>query len=382
VERVWRTTPPRTWQRYLQWHILHAAAPVLPKRFVDEDFKLTQALTGQRVQRPRWKRCVAATDEALGELLAQPFVAKHFPSASRQAARDLVLAISRVFGRLARTLDWMDAPTRQQALQKLGRMAYLIGYPDRWRRYPFKVGLVYGENALAAWAQDLQEDLRRVGKPVDRGRWEMSPPTVNAYYHPLKNQMVFPAGILQPPFYNPRASAWVNLGGMGMVVGHELTHGFDDQGAKFDAKGRLRNWWTPAVKKQFERRTQCVVKQYAAYETLPGVRLNGKLTAGENIADMGGIKLAFRAYRALRRHARTIVIADGFSEDQQFFLAVAQIWCAKATPAFRRLAAKVDPHSPPRWRVNGALANTPEFARAFRCRRGTPMNPLRTCRVW
>ena len=382
VNRLIKRTRARDWRPYLVWHVLHATAPELSKKLVDESFALTRLLTGQASQRARWKRCIASTDGALGELLAQPFVRQRFSPEAKRAVGQQVKAISRAFRELVEKLPWFDVPTRTQALDKLTRMAYLLGYPDQWKTYSWQVEPVHGANVLASRAHELQRELHRVGKPVDRGRWEMTPPTVNAYYHPLKNQMVFPAGILQPPFFSAKASIAVNLGGMGMVVAHELTHGFDDQGSQFDGKGNLRNWWTPRVSKRFEERTQCVVKQYASYEALPGVKLNGKLTAGENIADMGGIKLAFRAYRMLRAKAAQTKVAGGFTEDQQFFLSVAQIWCGKAKKQYQEMAAKVDPHSPPRWRVNGALANTPEFVRAFQCEKGTPMNPKRTCEVW
>lgn len=373
---------PRAWRHYLRWHLMRVMAPSLSKRFVDEGFRLRQLLTGQKAQQKRWKRCVAATDSALGELLAQPYLKQRFSAASRTAARTQVLAISKVFAELIQKLDWMDAQTKRLALAKRKTMAYLIGYPSRWKKYAFPVANSFAANVLASAGYELKRDLDRVGKAVDRERWEMSPPTVNAYYHPQKNQMVFPAGILQPPFYSAKASIPVNLGAMGMVVGHEMTHGFDDQGAKYDAHGNLKNWWAPATAKRFKARTQCVIDQYSAYEAIPGLKVNGKLTAGENIADMGGIKLAFRAYRWLRRHAKTTTVAEGFSEDQQFFLAYAQIWCSKMRPTEARRRAKVDPHSPPQHRVNGPLMSLPAFTRAFSCKKGTPMNPVKACRVW
>ncbi len=382
LNELLKRTKAGDWRVYLTWQILHATAPALPKKFVDEAFKLRQILTGQATERPRWKRCVSSTDAALGELLAQPFIKQRFGAAARKAVQQQVKAISKAFGGLIKKLAWFDVSTRTQALDKLAKVSYLIGYPDKWKDYPWKVTPLYGTNLLTSSAFELQRDLKRIGKPVDRGRWEMTPPTVNAYYHPNKNQMVFPAGILQPPFWSEKAGVAVNLGGMGMVVGHELTHGFDDQGSQFDGNGNLRNWWSAAVIKRFKKRTQCVMKQYGSFEAVPGVKLNGKLTAGENIADMGGVKLAFRAYRMLRAHAKKALVADGFNEDQQFFLSVAQIWCGKAKPAYKEMAAKVDPHSPARWRVNGSLMNTPEFAKAFGCKRGTPMNPVKRCRVW
>jgi putative endopeptidase len=371
------------WRSYLEWHVVRSTARALSKAFVDESFRLEQALTGQKEQRVRWKRCVEATDQALGEILAQPFVKQRFAGESKTAAEAMVGAISDAFRRELDQLAWMDDPTRNASRDKLTAMAYLIGYPPKWRAYDFEVKkAAYLDNTLAARAFDLQFRLKKIGKPVDREEWEMTPPTVNAYYHPLKNQMVFPAGILQPPFYSVQASIPVNLGGMGMVVGHELTHGFDDEGSQFDKDGNLRDWWAAAVRDRFKKQTECVDQQYSSYEALPGVKLNGKLTMGENIADMGGVKLSFAAYRALRAAAPELSVAEGFSEDQQFFLATGQVWCSKYRDEYARMAAQVDPHSPPRYRVNGSLANLPEFAAAFSCKKGTPMNPERTCSVW
>lgn len=371
------------WQSYLSFHVVHAMAPALPAAFVAEDFKLRQLITGQKEIRPRWKRCVDSTDESLGELLAQPFVKEHFGGKSKEVAESLVHAIGAAFLEELGRLDWMDAGTRARAEQKFAKMAYLIGYPSKWRSYDFEVSSVdFAGNLLRAQAFDVARQLRKIGEPVDRGDWEMTPPTVNAYYNPQKNQMVFPAGILQPPFYSVTANIPVNLGAMGMVVGHELTHGFDDQGSQFDSAGNLADWWTPAVKQRFEAKTKCVAEQYAKYSPLPGVKLDGELTLGENIADLGGVKLAFAAYRALRRDAKSVSLADGFSEDQQFFLSNAQIWCAKIRDEYARFAATVDPHSPARFRVNGALSDLPEFAEAFSCKKGTPMSPKKACAVW
>lgn len=383
VNHMLHEVPMRQWRNYLEWQILHATAPALSKPFVDEAFRMKQALTGQKQQRPRWKRCVSATDSGLGELLAQPYVKEHFGPASKQAALKLVHAIGRAFVANLDHLDWMDAKTRERAKKKFEAMAYLIGYPKKWKKYPFKVDPHdYVGNVLRAQAWDLHRQLAKIGKPVDRGEWEMTPPTVNAYYTAQKNQMVFPAGILQPPFYSVKADIAVNLGAMGMVVGHELTHGFDDQGSQFDRFGNLKNWWTPAVKQQFKERTACIQHQYSQFSPLPGSHVNGKLTLGENIADNGGIKLAFAAYRALRAHAKKVKVAGGFTEDQQFFLSTGQIWCSKRRPQFAEMLLKVDPHSPPRFRVNGSLSNLSAFARAFSCKKGTPMNPDKTCSVW
>jgi predicted metalloendopeptidase len=277
----------------------------------------------------------------------------------------------------------MDAATKARARQKLDAVAYLIGYPSKWKTYDFEVKPAsYLENALAARAWNLRYKLGKVGKPVDRGEWRMTPPTVNAYYRAPLNHMVFPAGILQPPFFNPKASVPVNLGGMGMVVGHELTHGFDDRGSQFDAQGNLANWWSDQDKARFQAKTDCVANQYSEYEAIPGVKLNGKLTLGENIADGGGVKLAFYAYRAMRKDAAEVNKAAGFNEDQQFFLGVGQAWCMKQSDELARMRTQTDTHSPSRYRVDGPLANLPEFAAAFSCAQGTPMRRAGACSVW
>lgn len=383
VETALKTSPLATLKAYLRWTVLRSAAPTLTKAFVAENFKLHQVLTGQKKRSPRWKRCVAATDGALGELLAQPFVKKYFGGESKAATRMMVLAISQAFRKNLASLSWMDAETKAKALIKLKKMAYLVGYPDKWKRYDFPVGPNHTANLLAASAFALKKQMAKIGKPVDSKEWEMSPPTVNAYYHPLKNHMVFPAGILQPPFFNVKASLAVNMGAMGMVVGHELTHGFDDKGSLFDADGNLKNWWSKTVGERFRKKTQCVERQYAQFEPLPGLKLNGKLTLGENIADLGGVKLAFHAYRALKKElSMPEVVAEGFTGDQQFFLSLAQIWCAKYRPAFARMKVTTDTHSPPPFRVNGSLMNLKEFSDAFSCQPKSPMRSAKMCAVW
>lgn len=370
------------WRAYLQWTVARSSSSMLPKAFVDESFTFVKDLTGQAQIEDRWKRCVDATDRALGELLAQPFIATMFAGDSKPATEKMVFEISKAFGQELDRLDWMDDQTRGRAHEKLKSFVYHIGYPLKWKAYEFQVEASFGANVLASRAFELQRDLAKIGKPVDREEWQMSPPTVNAYYNPLKNEMVFPAGILQPPFFSAKSAIPVNMGGMGMVVGHELTHGFDDEGSKFAFDGNLKNWWEPAVEEKFAVKTKCVEEQYAKYEALPDVKLNGKLTLGENIADLGGVKLAFKAYRAMRKDAKDRVVADGFSEDQQFFLAVGQAWCMKARDEVARMLATTDPHSPPRWRVNGSLTNTAEFSEAFECAPGTRMRPADACKVW
>lgn len=374
---------PAAWQHYLSWVVVRSTGPLLPKAFVDQSFSFEAALTGQKEQRPRWKRCVAATDAALGDLLAQPYVKTNFTPESKEATQRYVKEIVKAFAGVVAKLDWMDAATKAKAHEKLESMAYLIGYPKKWETYDFDVKTkALLENALAARGWDLKRHLNKVGKPVDREAWQMSAPTVNAYYEAQLNQMVFPAGILQPPFFSAKAHIPVNLGGMGMVVGHELTHGFDDQGAQFDAKGNLSNWWSEQDVARFKTKTDCVADQYGGYEALPGVKLNGKLTLGENIADGGGVKLAFYAYRAMRKDAAEVIKAGGFNEDQQFFLGVGQAWCFKQSEEMARMRVQVDPHSPSRFRVNGPLSNLPEFAEAFSCKAGTEMRRANACGVW
>jgi len=376
------TERPTAWRSYLQWHILRSTAASLSKIFADFDFELNRLVTGVSEPRPRNKRCVAATDHALGELLAQPFVARYMTPAARDAADALIGEIANAMAAELKAVPWLQAETRQRALEKLAAMAHLIGYPKKWRTYDFAVGPVHGANALAADRFEVARDLHKVGGPYDRGEWLISPPTVNAYYTDNANQMVFPAGILQPPFFAARRPVAVNLGALGMVVGHELTHGFDAGGAQFDADGNLANWWQPADLAEFKRRGECVVGQYNAYEVLPGLKVNGKLTLRENIADLGGIKLAFRAYRSMRATATSEIEADGFDEDQMFFLGVGQAWCTVMREQEVRRRIKIDEHAPSRFRVNGALSDLPEFHAAFSCEKGRPMHPATTCQVW
>jgi putative endopeptidase len=383
MNKLLDTVKPADFQTYLTWHLVRATSGELPKAFVDEQFAMTASLTGQKEIRARWKRCITETDHALGDALAQPYVKANFSAESKASTEEYVRAISTAFAHVVEKLPWMDAPTKQKAMVKLNAMAYLIGYPKKWRSYDFEIKpKAYAANALAAEASDLKWHLAKVGKPVDREEWFMSPPTVNAYYSAERNHMVFPAGILQPPFFNPKAAIPVNLGGMGMVVGHELTHGFDDEGSQFDDKGNLENWWTDQVNTQFKAKTGCVEQQYSQYEVLPGLKLNGKLTLGENIADNAGAKLAFIAYRTMRKGAEEVTTAGGFTEDQQFFLGIGQAWCSNQREPVMRLRAQVDPHSAPHFRVDGPLSNMPEFAEAFSCKPGTPMRRANACEVW
>jgi putative endopeptidase len=295
----------------------------------------------------------------------------------------MVLAIRDSFSENLPTLTWMDKVTQEKAKEKRDKMEFLIGYPDKWRAYDFKLDPKnFSSNALTANVFELQRTLAKIGKPVDRTEWYMTPATVNAYYDSSVNQMVFPAGILQPPFYSPKASVAVNMGAMGMVVGHELTHGFDDHGAQYDAYGNLKDWWSPTDKENFKEKTKCVVEQYNKYEALPGLFVNGALTTGENIADIGGVKFSFQAYRSLRKGDTKTYIADGFTEDQQFFLGFAQAWCANPREEYLKLRVATDEHSPSKWRVNGAVSSNPIFAEAFNCKAGKKMRPATACIVW
>lgn len=374
---------PRAWSHYLQWQVLHATAPTLAKAFVDEDFALRQHVTGQPDQRPRWKRCVEATDEAMGELLGQRYVATAFGGGSKAAAEAMVREIGQAFGAALDELPWMSPATKEQARAKLERMSHLIGYPATWKTYDFDIDpRSYARSMLRAHAFEIDRELGKVGKPADRGEWHMTPQTVNAYYNPLANQMAFPAGILQSPFFGAERGVAANLGAIGMVVGHELTHGFDDQGARFDGHGNLKNWWSEEDASAFASKGQCLAAQYDTFEVLPGLAVNGKLTLGENIADLGGVKLALHAYRNMRAGAEEVYVADGLTEDQQFFVSVGQAWCNKTREAETRRRIVIDSHAPPEFRVKGALRNLPEFAEAFQCAEGTPMHPASTCEIW
>jgi putative endopeptidase len=367
---------------YLKWHLLEAATSTLGKKFVDERFRFTsKALNGTKELPPRWKRCVSATSGAMGEPLGRHFVTMTYGEAGKLESQKIVRNIEAAFEGDLKDVAWMDDNTRKEAAEKLHKLVNQIGYPDKWRNFG---GLEvsresYLKNALAAAVFNNQYDLNKIGKPADRTEWDMSPQTVNAYYSAENNKMVFPAGILQTPFFNVHSSLPANYGAMGMVVGHELTHGFDDEGKQFDANGNLRNWWTPNVEKEFNSRTDCLVKQYEGYVPLENLHLNGKLTLGENIADQGGIRLA---YAAMKTAQPKVAPVAGFNEDQQFFIGFAQSWCSKERPELARMKVTVDPHSPAHYRVIGPLSNFPKFADAFRCKAGSKMVRQNACTVW
>jgi putative endopeptidase len=377
-------TPLADWKAYLRWHAVHDVAPTLNKAIVDENFAFFgHTLNGVAELAPRWKRCVQATDALMGFALGEEFVRKTFGADGKERSQTMVKGIEEAMGRGIDKLGWFDDATRKQAHEKLAHIDNKIGYPEKWRDYE---SLVINKdsflaNAIRGEEFEAKRRLSKIGKPVDRGDWLMSPPTVNAYYEPSLNEMVFPAGILQPPFFNRGAVSPVNYGAIGMVMGHELTHGFDDEGRRFDAKGDLRDWWSPGVGKEFEQRVQCVVEQYDGYVPVDDLHVNGKLTLGENIADLGGIKTAHAAYVAARgdKDARSF---GKLSDEQLFFLGTAQAWCTKVRPEAARVRVTTDPHSPPRFRVNGPLSNLPEFAAAFSCKAGDKMVRQNQCTIW
>ena len=369
---------------YLTWHVLLSNAELLPSAFEAEDFRFFEhILRGTEAIAPRWKRCVRSADRALGEALGQEFVKVAFSGASQEKALALVGQIKTEMRKDIEGAAWMTPATKQQALGKLRAVTNKIGYPEKWRDYS-SVRIVrddYFGNAMRAQEFEIHRNFNKIGKPVDKSEWGMTPPTVNAYYSPPMNNINFPAGILQPPFYSVKAADAVNYGGIGAVIGHELTHGFDDQGRRFDGDGNLRDWWTAEDANAFESRADCIASEYSNFSPVPGVRLNGKLTLGENAADNGGVRLAYLALMdSLAGHV--LEKTDGFTPQQQFFVGYAQIWCQNSTEQSARVRAATDPHSPGEFRVNGVLQNMPEFGEAFSCRLGEPMVAAQPCRVW
>jgi putative endopeptidase len=392
LNRLLASTSLDAWKTYLRWALIrHLPTTALPQALDRESFDFYgKALDGQPEQKPRWKRCVAATDDALGEALGQVYVEQRFSAKDKERTLELTRDIEAAMGRDIEQLDWMSATTKARAKDKLHGVANKIGYPDKWRDYSTLT--VNSDNALGnalqAAAFEERREIAKIGKPVDRGEWGMSPPTVNAYYNPQMNDINFPAGILQPPFFDPSQDDAANYGAVGGIIGHELTHGFDDEGRQFDGKGNLQDWWTPADGKQFTGRADCVVKEYDGFVGVDDLHVNGKLTLGENIADLGGLKLAFLAY--LDRAQKSGVDLEkkgsaeygGLNSEQQFFVAFGQNWCQKNRPENLRLRIQTDPHSPEEFRANGVVRNLPEFQRAFSCKAGQPMAPVNRCTIW
>jgi endothelin-converting enzyme/putative endopeptidase len=373
-----------TVKTYLRWQTLHSAAPMLPKAFVEENFNFyNKTLRGAKELRPRWKRCVQYTDNDLGEALGQAYVAEAFPPEAKARTLKMVHELEAALKTDITGLSWMTPETKKQALEKLSRIDNKIGYPDKWRDYS-ALNIVRGDamgNSLRANNFELNRQLNKIGKPVDRSEWGMSPPTVNAYYNPLENNVNFPAGILQPPFYDQKADDAVNFGGIGVVIGHELTHGFDDEGSQFDADGNLRDWWTPTDKEQFSKLEQCFVDEYDSFVVVDDVHIKGKLTLGENTADNGGLRISHMALLDVLG-TTPLKDVDGYTPDQRFFLGYGQIWCENQTPQATRLQALSNEHSDPKYRVNGVVSNSPDFAKAFGCKANSPMVRKPVCRVW
>lgn len=388
LNELLESTPLDTIKVYLKWQLIHSTpSTALPEAFDQENFAFNgTVLSGQQQQRARWKRCVAATDGALGEALGQVYVAKAFPPASKEATQQMVRDIEASMDKDIDTLDWMSVETKAKAKEKLHAIANKIGYPDKWRDYSglkIERGDTLG-NAARAQEFEAHRQLAKIGKPVDRGEFGMSPPTVNAYYNPSMNDINFPAGILQPPFFDAREPDAVNYGHIGAVVGHELTHGFDDEGRQFDGSGNLQDWWTAEDGKKFDAKADCEVKEYNDFTVEGGVHVNGKLTLGENTADNGGLRLAYIALLAdaKRKNLNLDEKRDGYTAQQQFFLAYAQNWCGSLRPQRARMQVQTDPHSPMQFRVNGVVRNMQEFGEAFGCKAGQPMQPENACRVW
>jgi endothelin-converting enzyme/putative endopeptidase len=382
--------PLASWKAYMKWRALDEMASLLTGRFEQEQFHFNgEILSGQKEMRPRWMRCSDAVAgqpgaDALGEVVGKIFIEQRFGADARTRMDELITALQRSLRETLSAVDWMSADTRERALAKLDAMRRKIGGPDTWRDFS---GLTirrddYAGNSIRIAAADRQRQLQWIGKPVDRTLWLMTPQTVNAYYAPPLNEITFPAGILQPPVFDPTMDDAVNFGAAGAMIGHEITHGFDDSGRRFDAAGNLMNWWMPRDEEAFRERAACVASQYSDFSSLPGVKLNGDLTLGENVADNGGVRIAYYALMELLARKDPPPSIDGFTPEQRFFISYAQVWCENATDQDFRRRAQEDVHSSGRWRANGVLQNMPEFRKAFGCREGAPMAPAKVCRVW
>jgi endothelin-converting enzyme/putative endopeptidase len=381
-------TPLDQIKTYLRWHLLHAfAGTSMPENFETESWNFyAHTLNGAEKQQERWKRCTIRVDREMGEALGQVYVTKYFPPAEKQQAVEMTLAIEQAMGKDIDGLDWMSPETKVKAREKLHTVMNKVGYPDKWRDYS-PLEIVRGDalgNQERVREFDHARNLAKIGKPVDKGEWYMSPPTVNAYYDPQQNNVNFPAGYFQPPFFSDKEDAAANYGDMGSTVGHELTHGFDDEGRQYDKDGNLKDWWTKDDELKFTDRAQCMVKQYDAIEAVPGVHLNGKLTLGENLADLGGLWLAWLAWldKAQAAHLDMNAATDGYTPDQRFWIAYAQQWCTQTRPEQLRSQAHGDPHAPDEYRANTILSDLPEFAKSFSCKKTAPMVAATPCRIW
>jgi endothelin-converting enzyme/putative endopeptidase len=381
-------TPLDQIKTYLRWHLLHSyAGTSMPESFETETWNFyAHTLNGAEKQQERWKRCTTRVDHELGEALGQVYVAKYFPPAEKQQALEMTLAIEQAMGKDIDLLDWMSPETKLQAKEKLHTVMNKVGYPDKWRDYS-ALSIVRGDplgNQERVRQFNFNRQLAKIGKPVDKNEWHMSPPTVNAYYDPQQNNVNFPAGYFQPPFFSDKEDDAANYGDMGSTIGHELTHGFDDEGRQFDKDGNLKEWWTKEDETKFTERAQCMVKQYDAIEAVPGVHLNGKLTLGENLADLGGLWLAWLAWedKAQSAHVDMTAKTDGYTPDQRFWIAYAQQWCTQTRPEQLRSQAQGDPHAPDEYRTNSVLQDLPDFAKSFSCKRPAKMVSAAPCRVW
>lgn len=386
LDETLKSTSLSDWKIYFRWHLIHSAASALSSNFVDENFDFFgKTLTGAKELQPRWKRCVQATDRQLGFALGQEYVKEKFPPQAKASALKMVHNILDALHDDIQTLDWMSPATKKAALYKLRRVTIKVGYPDKWQDYsPFHVERTsYIENIFHGDQYEFHRNLAKIGKPVDRTEWGMTPPEVNAYYDPSMNEIVFPAGILQPPYFDAKVDDAVNYGGIGAAIGHEITHGFDDEGSQYDADGNLKNWWTPEDRKKFEARAECVAKQFDSFVAVAGVHENGHLVLGESIADLGGLIIAYNAFHKTAE-ARANQKIDGFTPDQRFFLSYAQSWESQTRPEAIRMRVNVDPHPQEVFRTNGPVSNMPAFAKAFGCHAGDPMaRPAsEACRIW
>jgi len=381
-------TPLDQIKTYLRWHLLHTyAGTTMPGNFEAESWHFySHILNGAEKQQERWKRCTSLVDYEMGEALGQVYVAKYFPPEARQHALEMTLAIEQTMDKDIEGLDWMSAETKIRAREKLHAVMNKIGYPAKWRDYS-TVSIVRGDalgNQERLSNFEFARELAKIGKPVDKEEWDMSPPTVNAYYEPQQNNVNFPAGYFQPPFFSDKEDDAANYGDMGSTIGHELTHGFDDEGRQYDKDGNLKDWWTKADEQQFNDRAECTVKQFDAIEAVPGVHLNGKLTLGENLADLGGLWLAWMAWqeKAEAQHVDMAARTDGYTPDQRFWIAYAQQWCTQTRPEQLRTQAEGDPHAPDEYRANTVLTDLPEFAKSFSCKKTALMVSPKPCRVW
>ncbi len=379
-----KSRPIADWQTYFRWHLLHAKAPFLSSAFVDENFEFfSKTLRGQEQLAPRWKRCVRLVDQQLGEALGQVFVARTFSADTKARTQLMTKEIEAVMEREIKQLPWMGEATKQKALEKLHAVVNKIGYPDKWRDYSsiqIRRDDFFG-NVERATIFESRRQLSKIGKPVDRTEWQMTPPTVNAYYDPQMNDINFPAGVLQPPLYDPKMDDAPNYGDTGATIGHELTHGFDDEGRQFDAKGNLKDWWTKTDAQEFEKRTKCVSDQHSSYTIIDDIKINGKLTLGEDVADLGGTLLAYLAWKEATKD-QNLPPMDGLTPDQRFFVGMAQWACGDERAESKRANAITNPHSPEEFRVNGVVSNMPEFQRAFSCKLGQPMVRQTQCKIW